>query len=236
MSYEFDPNPEFRWDVTFVGRERQPVVIVDDFLRAPDSMVRYACEQARFGPSPLYYPGVVAPTPPPYVASLASGLARIVPGLFGVRLPPLRVVTSFYAIVTLPPDQLLPIQRRPHTDSSDPGQIAILHYLCDSSQGGTAFYRFRPTGYESLDEQRKDEMVRLIEEDADSHGPSPAEYITADNRLFEQTAQIEARFNRVLVYRSRVLHSGQFGSQTIRDPDPRVGRLTTNTFVLFRSI
>jgi len=236
MHYDAGVNAKFTVATTYVGQERQPVLVVDDFLRDPDSMVRFAEREARYRASPQAYPGVVAPTPPPYVASLATGLTPLVGNLFGVEPRTARVVASFYAIVTLPAEQLRPIQRLPHFDSLHPGQIAILHYFCDSSQGGTAFFRVRSTGWESLDAQRFGELPSLLEQDVAAHGPFPARYVGTDQRLYqfyEETARFEARFNRLLVYRSRVLHSGLIGPNTILDPNPRVGRLTTNTFVQF---
>jgi hypothetical protein len=235
-TYDFSVNPQFTTTIVQVGQERQPVLVVDEFLRDPESMARYAVQEAQFSASPVLYPGVVAPTPVPYVANLGAALATIIEPLFGVKYQTGRVVSNFYALVTLPPEQLKPLQRLPHADGPHPGQIAILHYLCDSSQGGTAFYRFRPTGWESLDAERWGQLPRLIEQDVALHGRFPARYPGTDERLcklYEETARFEAHFNRLLVYRSRVLHSGLIGPQTILDPNPRVGRLTTNTFVQF---
>jgi hypothetical protein len=233
MSYDATPNEKFPVQTVFVGREQQPALIVDDYLRDPDSVIRFAVNEARFRPSPVYYPGVVAATPAPYLEALALRLRPLIAQTFGVNPGTAEILSHFFAIVTLPPEKLTPLQLVPHVDDFHPHQIAILHYLCTGDQGGTAFFRHRATGYESLDAERFAEIVALNEKDIAANGPLPARYVDADNRLFEQTARIEPRLNRLLIYRSRVLHSGLIGPQTRLSPDPRVGRLTTNTFIRF---
>src|SRR5258708_39107263 len=103
------------------------------------------------------------------------------------------------------PEQLNIGQRLPHIDTPNPHQIAILHYLCDASHGGTAFYRHRATGYESCDEQQFMRVVQQLQKDAEENGPLPPQYIAGSNRVYEQTANLDAKFNRLLIYRSRVL-------------------------------
>ena len=216
-----------------VGVERQPVLVIDDFLKHPEAMVEYAVHDAKFGPPKTVYPGVVAQTPTAYVNALAHGLGQLIASTFQVKLETAKLTDNFFGIITIPPDQLQFLQRLPHVDCCDAGRVAILHYLCDGDQGGTAFYRHRATGYETLDSDRFAEMCSMVEREVRVSGLPPAEYPSAAHRLYEQTAAVEARFNRLLVYRSFVLHSGQIGPQTRLDPDPRIGRLTTNTFISF---
>jgi len=233
MPYDVAPNERFLVQAKRIGREGHPVLVVDDFLRDPQSMVRYAIDEAKFGPASASYPGIRAATPLPYQDALAFGLGRLVCDFFHVRMESAIVHDSFFAIVTTPPEQLRLEQRLPHIDDVCPGMIAFLHYLCEGYQGGTAFYRHRATGYESLDEEKAKHMGALIEQDLARSGPLAGQYINSDNPIFEQTASFEARFNRLLVFRSRTFHSGQIGPDTKLDADPRIGRLTTNTFVRF---
>jgi hypothetical protein len=234
MPYDVTPNTQFTVQTTFVGKERQPVLVVDNYLRDPESMIRYAVDHAgQFQPAPSTYPGLIARTPKPYLQSLIQGLFPHLARTFGVNVARPELISNFYGIVTLRPEELHPGQRIPHVDSCEPGQLAILHYLCDGSQGGTAFFRHRATGYEAVDAQKFGEALELNLQDLATNGPCPPEYITTENRLFEQIAAFEARFNRLLVYRSRVFHSGLIGPETRLDPNPRIGRLTTNTFIRF---
>jgi hypothetical protein len=233
MSYDLTPSDQFDYTLHVVGREEQPVVVVDGFLRDPDSMVRFAVDEAVFAAATSDYPGVLASVPAPYVEALLFGLDPQLRTIFGVDPAFVQVLNSFYGIVTRAPTELKLSQQVPHFDNLEPGALAVLHYFCDSSQGGTAFYRHRATGYESIDSARVSEFVTSLQgemRDAPQHGGG---YIATSNRLFEQTERIEARFNRLLVYRSRILHSGQIGPTTSLSADPRTGRLTTNTFLRF---
>ena len=55
-------------------------------------------------------------------------------------------IEGSFSMVTAPPASLSPAQRAPHFDAVDPGYLAVLHYLSDTSGSGTAFYRQRSTG------------------------------------------------------------------------------------------
>ena len=52
--------------------------------------------------------------------------------------------------------------------------------------------------------------------------------------VFERIADYEALFNRMLVYRSRNLHSASLAPGFVGSPDPGTGRLTLNLFLHFR--
>ena len=148
------------------------------------------------------------------------------------RLPvdgPLKANCSF-SIATLPPERLNLFQRLPHFDTVDERQLAVLHYLCDGSHGGTSFYRHRETGYESISQERLAHYLELLKKDIDSNGPPPADYMSGNDARFEQIASFEAQFDRVLIYRSQVLHSGSVRASAGLSTDPRSGRLTANAF------
>ena len=232
MQFDFSPNPNAKIETMYVGNEKQPVLIVDDCLLHPESAVEYAATSVQFSPPRHMYPGVVGPAPREYALSLLNVIAPKLRDVFNVPIEKTQV-TSFYALTITPPEQLNIGQRLPHIDTPDPNQIAVLHYLCDAKHGGTAFYRHRATGYESCTQPQFMEVVKSLEQDAAVNGPLPAEYVTGSNRLYEQTASIDAKFNRVLMYRSQLLHSGSINAQAL-SPDPRVGRLTANTFLTFK--
>jgi hypothetical protein len=232
MAYDFSVNQPLRVQTQHAGRERQPVLIIDDFLRDPESMVRYAAGAAQFKPSPLSYPGIVADAPKEYVDGLLAVLIPLIADTFGVKADTAFLNNSFFGIATFTAEQLHYGQRLPHVDAFHPGRIAILHYFCDPSQGGTALYRHRDTGYESLTKEQNYHMKKLIVQEVAAN-PVPAEYPNAKSRLFEQTAAFQAKFNRVLMYRGRILHSMMVDAHTRLHPDPRIGRLTINTFLEF---
>ena len=67
-----------------------------------------------------------------------------------------------------------------------------------------------------------------------ARGPPPAAYIAGDTPLFERFEHVEARYNRALVYRSMLLHSGAIGPDASLSADPSTGRLTVTAFLQAR--
>ena len=121
-------------------------------------------------------------------------------------------------------------QRLPHADSANPRQLALLHYLCDESHGGTSFYRQRRTRFEFVNEARIGAFRAATAADLHELGEPPYRYICGDDSRFERTACFEAAFNRVLIYQSIDLHSANIAPDFHFGGDPRSGRLTLNTF------
>lgn len=233
MQYNLAVNERFSVATHYAGRERQPVLIIDDYLSDPEALVAYADKEARFGPSPALYPGVVAPVPDAYCESFLNVLGSLIGDTFGVQVDTAFLTNCFFALVTLPPEQLHFRQLLPHVDDFGAGVIAMVHYLCDSTQGGTGLFRHRATGYESLTQEKYKHLQSLVAQDIASNGPIPAQFMSANNRLYEQTLGVQAKFNRLVIYRGSILHSMLVDSNTRLDPNPRVGRLTTNTFLRF---
>jgi len=233
MDYDFTPNDKPAVEVVRVGREQQPVIVVDGLLRNPESVVQLAVERLRFAPAKSFYPGTNAAAPNEYAAAIMRAVAPMVHETFGFNVQTPARGQSFFGIVTIPPAKMRVQNRRPHTDATNPLQLAVLHYLCDESHGGTAFFRHRATGYESVDDQQLNEVRKMIEADTQSQAGLPPPVTLGDDRLFERTAAIDARFNRALIYRSRIWHSQNLSPTANFSPDPRVGRLTANTFITY---
>src|SRR5678815_2614538 len=98
-------------------------------------------------------------------------------------VPP--VLECYFSIVTTPPEALAPIQRLPHVDGLEPDRIAILIYLSGAEMGGTAFYRQRATGFETLAPDRYPQFEAALRAGIAEHGlPSPG-YISGDTPLYE---------------------------------------------------
>ena len=66
--------------------------------------------------------------------------------------------------------------------------------------------------------------------DIKHYGP-PKGYIQGSTPIFEQIAQIEGLYNRVVVYPNSLLHSGRIPPGFDFSSDPTQGRLTANLFV-----
>lgn len=211
------------------GHERQPVIVIDDLLAEPERW-RAAAAGARYGPIGTYYPGVRAPVAPRDAEAMRDELAGPIGETFGLDpVPP--VLECFFSIVTTPPEALAPIQRLPHFDGLEPDRLAILVYLSGAGQGGTAFYRQRATGYETVDKGRFPAFEAALKAGVAAHGLPPAAYIAGDTPLYEQVAAYEARPNRALIYRSHALHCAAIPAGAALPADPVRGRLSVNSFL-----
>jgi Family of unknown function (DUF6445) len=224
--------------VLSVGHEAEPVMVVEDAVSDPWGLVACAAHDTQFEPARAtknFYPGLLAPAPLAYVSGLVRALDPMIRKTFGLTdVKPGRASCNF-SIVTAEPKHLNLAQRLPHVDTVDPLQFAILHYLCGPQFRGTAFYRHRATGFETLTPERTASYKRTLDAELDLHPPQ-AGYIVGDTPLFAQTAQVGAAFNRVIVYRSRLLHSGQVDASAGLSPDPEQGRLTANIFLNYQSL
>jgi hypothetical protein len=222
-------NPARLMRVETIGHERQPLVVIDDCLMNPEGWRAIAADE-RYAPIGPYYPGVRAHVARGAAAALRAALVPVVKDAFALDpVPPL--VDCFYSIVTTPPATLAPIQRLPHIDGLESNRLAILIYLSGESQGGTAFFRQRSTGYETIDSERFPAFEAALQQGVSEKGLPPAAYIAGDTPLYEKIAQVEARPNRAIIYRSHLLHCAQIPPDAPLSPDPRQGRLTINAFL-----
>ena len=217
--------------VEFVGDEHQPVVIVEDFAAHPEQLIAEA-ETLNFEVMGEYYPGVRARVPQTYLDALAPLVARVLREFFGHRGP--LDSRALYSLVTTPSGQLTLPQRIPHVDGLQEGSFAILHYLSRGDYGGTAFYRHRSTGFETIDAARHPRYMDTLYADFAAHGEPTSGYIQGDTEIFEQIARYDAVFNRALIYRSSLLHCGEVPNGAGFPADVHCGRLTIASFLTAR--
>jgi hypothetical protein len=214
-----------------VGSEGEPVMVIDGVLADAAALVDCAAASAfapAHGPAGGY-PGLRAPAPLDYVETVVRTLAAPIAEAFALGAArPARAECNF-SLVTLAPDALVPAQRAPHIDTVDPWQFAILHYLCAPQFGGTSFFRHRVTGFETLSEARLADYDAVRAAEPDEPG-----YVVAGGRWFDAIGEVEAQSNRLVIYRSRLLHSGRILAPELLTADPRTGRLTANIFLTMR--
>jgi hypothetical protein len=156
---------------------------------------------------------------------IAAGLGRA----FG-RCRRVHVIDATFSIVTASPTALQLGQRLPHVDAYDPDRIAPVHFLSPTDTDGTAFFRHRATGFETVTEERGRAYFAQLNAEVRDVEPGPG-YIADDSDLFDRIAVVEARYNRALLYRSRQLHSGAISADAVLAADPAVGRLTITAFL-----
>ena len=232
---DFRPNPRATVRVLHMGHERGAAIVIDDFTADPGALVDYAAARGNFRPvAGNLYPGVRSPLPDAYLRVVVGCMLEPIARVFGLTDPdPLRVQGDF-SIVTTPPQQLRLLQCLPHFDTTNRNQIAVLHYLCAPEHGGTSFYRHRSSGYESIDDERHNRYMAALGAELKAGGPPERYYMQGDSPIFERIGTLDAAFNRIVLYRSATLHSGNIPRGFAFDPDPRTGRLSANTFLVFR--
>jgi len=224
---DFDVNPSRHVQVLRIGRDQLPVIIIDSFTQDPAPLIARAAETV-FIDAGSVYPGVRAPAPKAYVCTLLGATSRVIEEAFGTPPADELELCAFSMVTTLPAD-LRPIQRIPHFDGPDEDRIAFLHYLCAPHQGGTSFYRHRPTDLERVTRNRVEGYRATVVADLRTES-SAREYVADDTRFFERIHTVEAAFNRLIIYKGNALHSGDISGRTILSEDPRLGRLTINGF------
>lgn len=229
-------NKDFDLSIHHVGQEKRIVAVIDNFLLEPECLYKAAIdvgsfkEYIEFG---NYYPGIRAAIPAAYQNAICDGLREIFSNIFGVSSSRRAKTASCYSLTTTKPEDLSILQKLPHFDSFDSDFFAVLHYLCNESYGGTAFFRHQKTGYESIDRERMKEYWPVVEQELQDSGEPRAAYIDEETKHYEKTAEFTARYNRLLIYRGKMLHAGIIKGEKSLSPDPSVGRLTANSFISF---
>ena len=210
-----------------IGGEGQPIAIVDGFHPDPASL-RAAALAAKFEPGRHHYPGIRAALPADYFAKVRPALVPVLREVFGVS--GVDLLDASFSIVTTPPGELGVEQRLPHVDAVQPGRIALVLYLAPTGGDGTGFFRHRATGFETIDAARSAGYLATLNAELRADAPAAA-YPFGDTSLFERIAHVEARYNRAVIYRSALLHSGAIAADAVLDPDPATGRLTATAFL-----
>jgi hypothetical protein len=177
-----------------------------------------------------HYPGVRAEVPARLAETMRKKIAPLLATHFSLDPAP-GVSEAYYSLVTTAPDTLAPIQRLPHFDGVEARRIAVLLFLGHGAQGGTAFYRQRSTGYESVDAARLALFTAVLEKGIAEHGMPAPRYIAGDTPLYEQIAVQPGAFNRALVYAGNTLHCAYLPPEVTLSTDPLAGRLTLNLFL-----
>lgn len=223
-------HPDFRLQKLKIGREQAPLLVIDNVVAQPEVLVDLAATKL-FGEVITFYPGVRARVPLTYQQFISEKLRGLLLEYFDLKLPTLHFTACHFSLVTTPPEKLRHLQCIPHIDSLSVNELAFIHYLFRGDLGGTAFYRHRKTGFETLDESRKSEYWRIVEEEKTGPHSPPQGYINGDTPLYEQVGRQDGVFNRMLVYRRNSLHSGAISPGFSFDANPRMGRLSINGFL-----
>jgi hypothetical protein len=215
------------------GHGQHPVVVIDDFSGHVDAIVEIAAALAPFPQNgDSFFPGLRRYITQEdqaafaYATAVLQNAGRFIGGAFDHDS--FDWVEASFSMVATAPDALTPPQRAPHFDSSDPADLAVLHYLCDTE--GTAFYRHRQTGIEQVNDANSAEFIQQARPAA----LAAQGYIHDSDQDYERIGHVEGVRDRLVIYRGSLLHSGIIPPGKPLSTDPRVGRLTANLFVYGR--
>ena len=217
-------------NVRRMGREGEPLVIIDGFSGQTGALLEaaYAAKYQHAGAS---YPGIRAWADPSYLDQRRDLMMQIMQQVFGFTRG-IRLDASTFSLVTLGVQELHPLQRIPHYDHASGEVIAVMHYLLGPESGGTAFYRHRRTGFETVTPDRENTYNASLAMDERAYGMPPAQFCHGDTDWFEMIDEVEAAPDRLVLYRGRQLHSGVIPDPSVLSSDPRQGRLTINMFLI----
>lgn len=213
-----------------MGREGEPLVIIDGFSGMAAELLE-AGYRATYQQAGASYPGIRSWADPSYLDRRRDLMMQIMQRVFGFTLG-VRLDASTFSLVTLGEAELHPLQRIPHYDHAGGEVIAVMHYLLGPETGGTAFYRHRRTGFETVTSSREEAYYAALAEDERQHGMPPARFCHGNTDWFELIDEVAAVPDRLVLYRGRQLHSGVIPDPSVLSPDPRKGRLTINMFLI----
>lgn len=222
-------HPQFAYQAYAVGESKTPLLVIDNFIAGAEALVDYCQANSAFDNSDRFYPGQRMLAPARYSQALMYHLAGLFAQVF--QLPPeqLAGAKALYSLVTTKPEDLQPQQRLPHIDSFQSGDLACVHYLCSADKGGTSLYRHKATGLEVITEASIDDYNQAVL--AEGAVAQAKGYMNGSNSWYERIAKVDAAFNRLVVYPSNILHSGDIAADFAFTPQPSQGRLTLNAFV-----
>lgn len=232
MQDSFKPilHPELSYKFYIVGRENTPVLVIDNFIHNAQALVNFCEVNTNFSKVDNFYPGLRMAAPDMYMHTINYYLAELLSNIFGLTQDKIAGGKALYSMVVTPPDQLEINQCLPHIDSYVSGDLACVHYLCGKEKGGTSLYRHRKTGYEKITSETVDHYKQSVVDEGALRLEKKS-YMNGSNNYFEQIAEVDAMFNRMIIYPSNILHSGNIAADFNFDPNPASGRLTLNSFI-----
>jgi Family of unknown function (DUF6445) len=228
--FAFNDDAQVR--LAHIGRRGIAVTLIDNVLHDPKGVAAQGFAQSYAEDRSNLYPGLRAPMPASFSTAFRAWLTPILQR--NAVLESNRAIyrdASFFSVVTTASTDLLPIQRIPHYDSTDPHLFAAVIYLCDTRFSGTSFYRHRKTGYEEITEENRNNYKIALDSDMRVHGAPKKEYINGDSVLFEAIFSTELKFNSAVIYPGRVLHAGNIEGRFKPPRDKSDWRLTVTALL-----
>src|ERR1700692_2249863 len=228
--FAFNPNASV--SSTRIGECPIAVTVADNVLLRPQQLAEFGLGLQFAEDDGNLYPGIRARLPAEFSRPFHAWLTRTLHRT-GVleESSYIHEDASFFSIVNKSRKDLLPLQRIPHYDSTDPRVFAAVIYLFDRANSGTSFYRHRMTGYEKIGVDNKDNYKIALNRNMKNLGPPAREYTNGSNALFERMHSVDSAFNRIVIYSGNVLHAADIDGSLFNGNDNGRWRLTVSSLI-----
>src|ERR1700736_2490727 len=208
------------------------VTVADNVLLRPQQLAEFGLGLTFGEDDSNLYPGVRAQVPAEFSRPFQAWLTDTLHAT-GVleESSYIHDDASFFSIVNKNRADLLPLQRIPHYDSTDPRVFAAVIYLFDRAHSGTSFYRHRATGYEKIGGDNAGNYRIALNRNMKQFGPPAKEYTNGSNALFERTHSVDSAFNRIVIYSGNVLHAADIDGSLVSGNHNTQWRLTVSSLI-----
>jgi len=229
-------NHQSKPETRFVGTNKTPIIIYDDFATDTTALIGYACDDGDFvRRDNSYYPGIRAELPERYVIDVLQSIYQHICDVYDIPLHlQLEPQELYYSLITNAEADLSLVQRIPHFDTSRCYYFAVLHYLNEKPHGDTGLFRHIPTALEGINDDNVEGYLTAAQHFIDNNGEPEQGYISSSTEHYELYEKIEYKPNRLVIYPGHLLHSTLVCPQTDIDENPDTGRLTANIFIEFK--
>lgn len=229
----YTPCKNMEYECLTIGTDQQELMRVDSYIQGADALKQEAIANNNFAVADSFYPGVRMAISDAYIVALVRNFQGVIRDFFKLDLRTIKSAASKYSIVTSQPEDLKLMQRIPHFDAPSRDSLAVIHYLCDAPDSGTAFYHHDETGYDFIDRDRLGNYEQSIVTRFQDPTRQPSGYVCGGTEDYSEIASFGAVYNRLLMYRGSSLHSGIIRPDYNFDPSPETGRLTITSFIEF---
>lgn len=230
-SYQLNKN--YKVQVINIESIDENIIIIDDFLSHLQGVYHFASNVAYFQPigtDGTLYPGKRDEMPAPYYRVFEQLLQSLITdGVIDSGNNNLYLHKCKLSVVTQSANDLHVMQRMPHIDSTDDKTFAAVHYLSSKEWGGTGIYKYKPTNTIKITAENQN-IVHDIIKNVQQHESTHQGYLDESTELFEKVIDIEAKPNRVVLYKSNLLHSAALKNNLPYSQDIKNSRLSISSF------
>lgn len=226
-------NPDFKVEIIHLDCINEDVIVVDNFLKSLTPIIHFASDVAYFEPvgsDGTLFPGKRDVMPEPYYRVFTELLMLLqARNVFNLEKKELYLHRCKLSFVTQKPQELSILQRMPHIDSTDDNTFAGVHYITAKESNGTAIYRYIPENLIKITHEKQHLLHDVIKQ-TKKHASEHWGYLNRNTSLFEQVLTIKAKANRVVLYKSNLLHSANLDNNQVYTPNVCTGRLSISCF------